>query len=243
MERNSFIFYKSFYEASKYLSDEEKWKLFDMICQYWLYGDEIEGDWSSKGMFMLIKPQLDANNKRYLNWCKWWAPEWNNNAKKEADDKEKITKKQPKNNQKQPNDNDNDNVNDNVNDNQNNNKLSISDDIDNSGAVYWKKEINNLISEIRWECLNLWIAYDKTREREFWKHILTAKEYWNFCENIWQDRVEFALNILKASAMINYWKWICSWPMKIYQNYSEVYNQTMMSKSQNKNKVVHIDEI
>jgi hypothetical protein len=60
----------------------------------------------------------------------------------------------------------------------------------------------------------------------FAKHILTAKEYWEFCESIKQDRVEFALNILKASVIINYRKWPLTWPMKIYQNYADVYNQT-----------------
>lgn len=122
MERDSFIFYKSFFEASKFLSNEDKWKLFDMICQYWLYWNEIETDGPAMWMFLLIKPQLDANNRRYENWCKWWAPEWNSNAvknweniSKQPKNNQTSTKKQPKNNQKQPNDNDNDNVNDNEN--------------------------------------------------------------------------------------------------------------------------------
>lgn len=34
MERDGFIFYRSFYEASKFLSNEDKGRLFDMVCQY-----------------------------------------------------------------------------------------------------------------------------------------------------------------------------------------------------------------
>ena len=124
MNRESFIFYKSFYEASKFLENEEKWKLFDMICQYWLYGNEIEWEWASMWMFLLIKPQLDANNKRYINWCKgkefwekWWAPKWNQNAVKTW----KNNIKQPQNNPKTT-PNDNDNVNDNIKENNNENQ-------------------------------------------------------------------------------------------------------------------------
>ena len=108
MERESFVFYRSFYEASKFLTNEDKGKLFDMICQYWLYWNEIETDGPAMWMFLLIKPQLDANNERYMNWCKGWRPPktWNNSQK--PNHNQTITK--PK-----PNDNDNDNVNDNEN--------------------------------------------------------------------------------------------------------------------------------
>jgi len=62
-------------------------------------------------------------------------------------------------------------------------------------------------------------------ERQFSKHILTAKEYWEFCEKIWQTRVEFALNVLRVSVAIKYFRWALSWPKSIYKNYAELYNQ------------------
>ena len=95
--------------------------------------------------------------------------------------------------------------------------------------------INWFISEIKSICNDYGVAYDNTRDRQFAKHILTAKEYWEFCEKIWQWRIEFASNVLIASIKINYWKWPLAWPMKIYQNYADVYNQTKakMQKFQN----------
>jgi hypothetical protein len=52
------------------------------------------------------------------------------------------------------------------------------------------------------------------------------------------SRVEFAKNILRASVVINYRKWPCSWPMSIYQNYSEVYNKTLQEQAKKqKNKI------
>lgn len=87
-------------------------------------------------------------------------------------------------------------------------------------------------------CLGLGVAYDKQKDRQFAKHILSAKEYWEFAEQIWQDRVTFALNILKASVAINFRKWACSWPMRIYQNYSEVYNKTKEMHEKNKKNLI-----
>ena len=101
---------------------------------------------------------------------------------------------------------------------------------------YWDKKINDLINLIKDQCNSLWIAYDKSKDRYFANFILTAKEFGAFAEKIWQNRVDFALNVLKASRQIKFRKWICSWPMKIYQNYSEVYNETLRQHSkQSKN--------
>lgn len=96
-------------------------------------------------------------------------------------------------------------------------------------------DINNLIQELKDLTKELWIAYENKNERNFAKHILTAKDFWEFAEWIWMSRVEFAKNILRASVVINYRKWPCSWPMSIYQNYSEVYNKT---RQQQQNRTV-----
>ena len=86
-------------------------------------------------------------------------------------------------------------------------------------------EINGLISKIKEVCNELWVAYNKEMERQFAKHILTAKDYGSFCEKIWQSRVEFALNVLRVSVMIGYFRGALSWPKLIYKNYAELYNQ------------------
>jgi len=85
--------------------------------------------------------------------------------------------------------------------------------------------INWFISEIKSICNDYGVAYDNTRDRQFAKHILTAKEFGEFCDKIWQGRIEFASNVLIASIKINYRKWPLAWPMKIYQNYADLYNQ------------------
>ena len=68
MERDSFIFYRSFYEASKPLSTEQKADLFDTICTFALnHEDKQNDDPIVNAMFSLIKPQLEANYTRFLN--------------------------------------------------------------------------------------------------------------------------------------------------------------------------------
>ena len=68
-KRDSFIFYRSFYDASKCLKTEEKAQLFDAICSYALDEKVEQLDGMAYGMFQLVKPQLDANRKRFNNGC------------------------------------------------------------------------------------------------------------------------------------------------------------------------------
>lgn len=67
MEKQSFIFYASFYEALQELSDKSRLKLYDAITSYALEGVEHDLTGIEKAVFALIKPQLRANNQRYEN--------------------------------------------------------------------------------------------------------------------------------------------------------------------------------
>lgn len=97
--KESFIFYRSFYEAIKDLDCDTKVEIYDAICEYSLNQNETEIEGIGKSILTLIKPQLDANLKRYKNGCFGGRPK---------------TKTKPNENQKEtkpePNDNDNDNV-------------------------------------------------------------------------------------------------------------------------------------
>ncbi len=67
-KRDSFIFYRSFYEAIHELKDDIKLEVFTAITEYALYGkvpEELKP--VAKGMFTLIKPNLDVNTARYEN--------------------------------------------------------------------------------------------------------------------------------------------------------------------------------
>lgn len=116
--RDSFIFYKSFYEAMEGIGDKDKLKLYDAICKFALYGEETKLTGISNTLFILIKPQLQANTKKFTDGKKGGRP------KKETTgfEKEKTTgydkTKTTGFENKKPNVNVNDNVNVNYNENQ-----------------------------------------------------------------------------------------------------------------------------
>ena len=73
--RQWFIFYYSFFEALSDLPAENKLELYEAIAQYSFNGKEPQNlTWISVPMWKLIRPQLEANNKRYLDWCKGGRP-------------------------------------------------------------------------------------------------------------------------------------------------------------------------
>ena len=107
--RDSFIFYRSFFESFDGLSKKDKLLLFDAICNYALNDIESQLCGVPLAMFKLLKPQLDANTRRYENGLKGGRP-----RKTEIKPNENQKETKPKRN-----DNVNVNVNDNVNDNDN----------------------------------------------------------------------------------------------------------------------------
>lgn len=113
--RDSLIFYRSFYEAIKELPEEFKAKVYEAIFEYSLNFNQVHLEGLPSTIFKLIKPQLDANNKRFEN------------GKKGGRKKQEETKEEPKVNQNETkteannnvNVNNNNNVNPNVNVNEN----------------------------------------------------------------------------------------------------------------------------
>lgn len=66
-KKDSFVVYRSFYDAMKPLPEADQLQLFRAIFEYGLNHKEIELDDLPTAMFALIKPQLEANYKRWLN--------------------------------------------------------------------------------------------------------------------------------------------------------------------------------
>lgn len=130
MQRDSVVFYRSFYDAIKELPAEQQVACFHAIMDYALDGKKPEGKGIEKTVFALVRPQIDTNNKRYENGLKGGKqkgkaeeikeePNWNQTGTKpEPNDNQEITKEEPNRNQvitkPEPNVYVYDNVNENV---------------------------------------------------------------------------------------------------------------------------------
>jgi hypothetical protein len=93
-EKNSFVFYRSFYESAKPLPDKEKLALYESIIQYALNQDETERQPMVNSFFCLIKPLLEANHKRFVNGKSGGRPKAGEKPKHNLD----ITETKPKHN-------------------------------------------------------------------------------------------------------------------------------------------------
>ena len=65
--RESVVFYRSFAEAIKALPKEEQLKALWAVINYGLDGVIPEEHGVHTAIFLMAKPQIDANNKRYQN--------------------------------------------------------------------------------------------------------------------------------------------------------------------------------
>lgn len=114
MERDSFVFYRSWYDAIGNLPRDIQGEVLTTIIEYGLSGVTTENlKPITRAIMELIKPQINANNARFENGKMGGAP------KKKPKENQNETKTQPKENQNEtkakPNVYDNVNVNVNVN--------------------------------------------------------------------------------------------------------------------------------
>ena len=112
--RDSFIFYRSFFEAINDLDDMQQLEIYKAVANYSLNFVEPDLKGVSATIFKLIKPQLEANNKRFLNGTQPKSKHYE--SKTEAKQKQVESKTEA---------NSNNNVNNNVNNNEKNKGYSI----------------------------------------------------------------------------------------------------------------------
>lgn len=65
--RDSVVFYRSFYDAIKNIPEADQLKVYTAIMEYAMNDIQPEIDGIALAIFLLVKPQIDANNKRYEN--------------------------------------------------------------------------------------------------------------------------------------------------------------------------------
>lgn len=111
--RDSAIIYRSFYEAVKDLPLEHQAIIWQAICEYTFNFTEIELSGICKTVFILIKPQLDANLQRFKNGCK--AKNKQTTSKSKAKAKQEKSELEANNNNNDNNNEESKLVNNNIN--------------------------------------------------------------------------------------------------------------------------------
>lgn len=129
--RDSFIFYRSFSEAIRELPESDRLELYEAIHDFSFDFKEPKLKGFSKTIWTLIRPQLEANNKRFMNG-KSPKKYKQNGSKTEAKDKQDTSKTEANKNN---NVNDNVNNNDNVNDFWNKEFYQFDDYLTNKGLI------------------------------------------------------------------------------------------------------------
>ena len=139
------IFYRSFFEALKELPDSNRLEMFDAICEYGLnfqQANNLSG--ISKAIFTLIKPQIEANIKRYENGSQPKNKQKISNI--EAKNKQDISKEEA---------NSNDNQNLNAKDNQIANQVGKSE-----------FDFSNFSTQ-ETQAIHEWLTYKKEKKQAY----------------------------------------------------------------------------
>ena len=152
--RDSFVFYRSFYESIKLLPKKYQTQCFEALCRYALDDVPFEGvPGTVEAILRSFKFQVDANNRKYENGKRGGRPKKNQaETKTKPNDNQSKSKHKPNDNVNvnvNVNDNVNDNVNVNVNDNDNYNNVNalgssgpvvvVCSDGDDKDFDLWKK--------------------------------------------------------------------------------------------------------
>ena len=176
--RDSFIFYRSFYESINHLPEDQQLQIYKAISSYSLDFKDVKLEGIPNAIFTLIKPQLEANRKRYLKGIKE-----KKKSKTEAKQKQNKSKTEA-------------NVNVNVNDNvkcriNNENKELINKQFEQFYDLYGKKKSpsdvkNKLKTALKKDSFeNIMAGLDsyiknRSKDSQYWKYPSTwlTQECW-----------------------------------------------------------------
>jgi hypothetical protein len=90
--KESFVFYRSFYEAIQMLPSEDRLQIYDAISELALNGNQTETTGYASVVMKLIEPQILANNRKYKKRLQGWST-------KEPNRNQTETKPKPNRNQ------------------------------------------------------------------------------------------------------------------------------------------------
>ena len=208
IDREGFVFYRSFYEAIRELPESEQLAIYNAITEYSFTLEEPKLEGIAKTIWILIKPQIEANNRRYLNWkkSKTEAKKKQNRSKTGTKEKEKEKEKEKVNN-------------------------NIIDKSIIKTESFWNDDINKMQEIIKHTIENNNMFYKPWKqERNRIRNILTWKDFGEVCEKSNMTREQFVIEIINLASKLQYAKSINN-AVDLYENYAAVYNKALKMKN------------
>ena len=234
----SFIFYQSFHEALKELPIEQYGKIMYAINEYALNGTMPELAGTEKAFFLLIKPQIDANNRRKEAGNKGGRPAKNEKPMVyENTENEKPMVIETEENKKpmvfENDENEKPNVNDNVNYNSNEN-VNENANLNTQSADARVRKVPDF-AELQKKAFNLIQEHNSTAPKE--RKIPISADLWQFSCREMRELVEIArkdkpetildalVNFIKVAKAGDTWVKTFTWRSfcKNYVNYRPDY--------------------
>lgn len=177
---DSFVFYKSFYDAAAVLQPEDRLAFYDALAEYAICGEDPEPATPvAKAMFLMAKPQIDANEKRREDGKKGGRPPKEKPVVSENAENEKpVVSKNDESEKPNVNANANANVNENANEKKKRVVRSAPPTLE-EVTEYCKERANSIDPEA-------FIAY---YESQNWKKANGQPVYdWKGCIRTWEKR-------------------------------------------------------
>ena len=145
MERDSFVFYKSWEDAIEQLPEAEQARAYRNIIRYACTGEKPETGGLAGIVYTMAKPIIDANNKRFSDGIKGGRPKTTGfENKKPLVTESKTTGYENSKHNENENENENENVSENENNTEKENEKYIGEAVSSPDPIRYQYIIDNL---------------------------------------------------------------------------------------------------
>jgi len=265
---DSFVFYRSYYEAIEKIPKECKLCMYEKIMEYAFKEHIKECTWELVDLVRwLVMPTLESSIQNRVNGKKWGRPKKEktplNNPPKKPQKKHPPKTNEDVNVYENEKDNDNDNEKENIDTTivdskavQNkkddllskfsstsppDQKVEIKSEAPKdfpAREIFWNPSVNEVIDAIKTKVEWYWLIYDWSMDRNFATHVNSKKLKAEADKYNCSSWLEYILYVIDASMQSDFRCWKICWPKSAYQKRAQVLNGFISDKVKEKKNVL-----